>query len=200
MGAIRPSDATPKTQTGGPGHAGRRLFLLRTAGARRPDGCGCRRRSARHVCWPTILAQGGSAVDAMIAAQAVLAVVAPNACGLGGDMLCLVRDTRGTTMAITGPGAAPADLTSVSDDGGASVTTPGMVHGLGCSAQPFRTDAVRSRARAGHPACALWFPHAVLSCCRNQAAAFAAGKERRRTLGIVVGRRRRPSSYRTISR
>ena len=45
-----------------------------------------------------MLAADGSAADAMIAAQAVLAVVAPEACGLGGDMLCLVRESSGGTV------------------------------------------------------------------------------------------------------
>lgn len=74
-----------------------------------------------------ILAAGGSVADALVAAQAVLAVVAPNACGLGGDMLCLVREPGGRTRAFNGTGAAPRHLKSISDDGGASVTVPGMV-------------------------------------------------------------------------
>jgi len=74
-----------------------------------------------------ILNAGGSVVDALVAAQAVLAVVAPHACGLGGDMLCLVREPQGQTRAFNGTGAAPRHLRSASDDGGASVTVPGMV-------------------------------------------------------------------------
>jgi len=74
-----------------------------------------------------ILCAGGNAVEAMIAAQAVLAVVAPHACGLGGDMLCLIREPGGRTRAFNGTGAAPRKLSHVSDDGGASVTVPGMV-------------------------------------------------------------------------
>ncbi|MGC4026308.1 MAG: gamma-glutamyltransferase [Mesorhizobium sp.] len=74
-----------------------------------------------------ILTTGGSAADALVAAQAVLAVVAPQACGLGGDMLCLVREPGGRTRAFNGTGAAPGKLKAASDDGGASVTAPGMV-------------------------------------------------------------------------
>lgn len=74
-----------------------------------------------------MLRLGGNAVDAMIAAQAVLAVVAPHACGLGGDMLCLIREPEGRTRAFNGTGAAARNLSHVSDDGGASVTVPGMV-------------------------------------------------------------------------
>lgn len=74
-----------------------------------------------------ILTMGGSAVDAMVAAQAVLAVVAPDACGLGGDMLCLIREPDGKVLALNGTGAAPKKLARVTSDGGASVTVPGMV-------------------------------------------------------------------------
>lgn len=74
-----------------------------------------------------ILTIGGSAVDAMVAAQAVLAVVAPDACGLGGDMLCLIREPGGKVLAVNGTGAAPGKLTRVTTDGGASITVPGMV-------------------------------------------------------------------------
>jgi gamma-glutamyltranspeptidase / glutathione hydrolase len=78
-----------------------------------------------------ILAAGGGATDALISAQAVLAVVAPDACGLGGDMFCLVREPNGKTVALNGSGAAPKRLASASDDGGASVATPGMVDAWG---------------------------------------------------------------------
>lgn len=75
-----------------------------------------------------VLFAGGSAVDAAIAAQAVLCVVAPDACGLGGDMFALVGD-RERTLAITGAGAAPLGLRQVSDDGANSITVPGICGG-----------------------------------------------------------------------
>ena len=74
-----------------------------------------------------ILAAGGSAGDAAIAAQAVLAVLAPDACGPGGDMLALVRVAGQEVTAINGTGAAPQGLTQAADDGPHSVTVPGMV-------------------------------------------------------------------------
>ncbi|MEI4197328.1 gamma-glutamyltransferase [Roseovarius sp. E0-M6] len=77
-----------------------------------------------------VLALGGNACDAMIAAQAALAVVAPASCGLGGDMLALMHDSVRGTGAINGTGAAPMDkrftaLGSV----GLSVTVPGLAEG-----------------------------------------------------------------------
>jgi gamma-glutamyltranspeptidase/glutathione hydrolase len=74
-----------------------------------------------------MLARGGSAVDAMIAAQAVLCVVAPDACGLGGDAFALVRDRAGRVTAVNGAGAASARASRAAGNGGASVTVPGIV-------------------------------------------------------------------------
>lgn len=74
-----------------------------------------------------MLVAGGTAVDAAIAAQAVLCVVMPDACGLGGDMLALVYRPHEPIVAINGTGAAPSQLTKVSDDGPNSITVPGIV-------------------------------------------------------------------------
>lgn len=70
---------------------------------------------------------GGNAVDAAIAAQAVVCVVMPQAAGLGGDMLALVRD-GGVVHAVNGTGCSPAALTTnPPSSGGGSVTVPGLV-------------------------------------------------------------------------
>lgn len=74
-----------------------------------------------------VLTSGGTAVDAAIAAQAVICVVMPHATGLGGDLLALVHQ-GGSVQAINGagrsPSVAPKEWTS---DGGGSVTVPGIV-------------------------------------------------------------------------
>jgi gamma-glutamyltranspeptidase / glutathione hydrolase len=58
------------------------------------------------------LRNGGSAVDAAVAANAMLAVVYCNACGLGGDAFALVWDPiEGRLFGFNGSGRAPGGLT-----------------------------------------------------------------------------------------
>jgi gamma-glutamyltranspeptidase / glutathione hydrolase len=75
----------------------------------------------------SVLSGGGNAVDAAIAAQAVLAVVAPHSCGVGGDAVMLVRAPDGGTRAIHGAGSLPNHPPSRISDDGSSATVPGAV-------------------------------------------------------------------------
>jgi gamma-glutamyltranspeptidase / glutathione hydrolase len=56
-----------------------------------------------------MLASGGNAVDAALAANLTLAVVTPYMCGVGGDLLAIVWD--GEVNAYRGVGRAPANAT-----------------------------------------------------------------------------------------
>src|ERR1700751_5136019 len=56
-----------------------------------------------------MLASGGNAVDAALAANLVLAVVTPYICGVGGDLLAIVW--YGDVNAFRGVGRAPAQST-----------------------------------------------------------------------------------------
>ena len=80
-----------------------------------------------------MLARGGSAADAVIAAQAVLSVICPEAGGLGGDAFFMARDAAGQAVAVNAAGAsaAAADPAVRVGEDGSSVTVPGMVAGWG---------------------------------------------------------------------
>ena len=85
------------------------------------------------------LAQGGHAVDAAIAANAVMGVVCPMMCGIGGDLFAIVCEHDGTLHGVNASGWAPARLTpellesrgesGMPQTGVHSVTVPGAVAG-----------------------------------------------------------------------
>ncbi len=69
------------------------------------------------------LDEGGSAVDAAIASDAVLGVVQPFWTGIGGDLFCLVADGD-EVVAFNGSGAAPAGLTLAACQAAAAGAAP----------------------------------------------------------------------------
>ncbi len=59
-----------------------------------------------------ILKQGGTAVDAAIAANAVLGVCEPTGCGIGGDLFAIVWDGKTKALhGLNGSGRSPRSLT-----------------------------------------------------------------------------------------
>jgi gamma-glutamyltranspeptidase/glutathione hydrolase len=87
-----------------------------------------------------VLARGGSAMDAAIAANATLGVVEPQSCGIGGDLFAIYWEAKtGKLTAINASGWAPKALTidvlkalgqtSMPREGIQSVTVPGAVDG-----------------------------------------------------------------------
>src|SRR5881275_227269 len=87
-----------------------------------------------------VLARGGSAMDAAIAANATLGVVEPESCGLGGDLFAIYWDAKTAKLtAINASGWAPKALTidalrqlghkEMPQEGILPVTVPGCVDG-----------------------------------------------------------------------
>src|SRR5580698_6967388 len=59
-----------------------------------------------------VLQQGGNAIDAAIAANAVLGVVEPMSCGLGGDLFAIVWDAKSEKLyGLNASGRSPKLLT-----------------------------------------------------------------------------------------
>src|SRR5436309_11849217 len=94
-----------------------------------------------------ILKRGGTAVDAAIAANAMLGLVEPMSCGIGGDLFAQVWDARsGRVFGLDASGRAPQQasvsaltargFSQMPGDGPLSWTVPGAVAGL---------EALRSR-------------------------------------------------------
>ncbi|MGH9184996.1 MAG: gamma-glutamyltransferase, partial [Acidimicrobiales bacterium] len=61
------------------------------ATCRAPNGMVCAADHLASSAGVAMLREGGSAVDAALAANAVLAVTSPHLCGMGGDLFALVH-------------------------------------------------------------------------------------------------------------
>ena len=61
----------------------------------------------------SVLADGGNAADAAVAAAFLLFVVEPHSCGVGGDAFVIAADGNGPPSGLDGAGAIPRALTSV---------------------------------------------------------------------------------------
>lgn len=101
-----------------------------------------------------ILRRGGTAIDAAIAAGAVLSVAYPQMCGLGGDAFWLIHDERrGESRALNASGRAAqavrredfAAFGEIPARGWkAAITVPGMVSGWG-EAYSYSRDVLGTR-------------------------------------------------------
>jgi gamma-glutamyltranspeptidase/glutathione hydrolase len=108
----------------------------------------------------SMLERGGSAVDAAIATNAVLGVVQPSGCGIGGDAFWLIWDpAAGRQLALNGSGRSPAAASAVVHRergrthlpwaGPLTITVPGAVRSWGDAHDRFgRLPRAQILARA----------------------------------------------------
>lgn len=85
-----------------------------------------------------VLRGGGNSLDAAIAANAMLGVVEPTGCGVGGDLFAIVRTADGSVHGLNASGRSSSAMTveqmraasgTVPAYGPLSVTVPGCVDG-----------------------------------------------------------------------
>jgi gamma-glutamyltranspeptidase/glutathione hydrolase len=150
-----------------------------------------------------VLADGGNAVDAAVAAALVDSVVLPQSCGIGGDLFAIVHrpgTASGDLLAFMGSGIGPRNTTIdymrehgeqggrvMAQTGPLSPAVPGMVAGLFSLLEHFGTKSFRELAEpaigyagGGYPltpggARAIATHRALLSRYPSSAAVFLPG-------------------------
>jgi gamma-glutamyltranspeptidase/glutathione hydrolase len=101
-----------------------------------------------------VMDKGGNAVDAALAACAVLAVVEPQMTGIGGDCFAIIAQPDGTIHGVNGSGRAPAMLSAdtlrvrwtheIPFTSVHAITVPGALRGFEYMASHFGTRRVRT--------------------------------------------------------
>ena len=104
------------------------------------------------------LKDGGNAIDASLAAVAVLCVVEPHMTGIGGDCFALIAEPDGTLHGLNGSGRSSASVDadwyaeqgfdSIPATSAHAVTVPGAVHAWGTLAKRGRLGLARLLAPA----------------------------------------------------
>ena len=122
-----------------------------------------------------ILKRGGSAVDAAIAANAVLGLVEPTGCGIGGDLFAIVWNSKDRQLyGLNASGRAPASLTltefeklglkKIPPYGALAVSVPWMCRWVERIAPTIRKAAFARCARTRHQLRASWRAHHGSHC------------------------------------
>lgn len=136
------------------------------------------------VAGVTMLASGGNAIDAAVAANLVLGVVTPYLCGYGGDLLAIVHEAPGGDLhAYRGTGRSPAAATvdvvreraatgTMPVVGPHTVTVPGAVDGWFTLLERFGTRSFGDVAQA-----ALRYARDGFPLTRKGAAYFARSRD-----------------------
>src|SRR2546427_4593301 len=148
-----------------------------------------------------VLGTGGHAIDAAIAANAMMGVVAPMMNGIGGDLFAIVHDnTTGSIHGLNASGWSPAGatiefltsrgMTTMPQTGIHSVTVPGAVAGwmalhekFGHESMDTILSAAIAHAEQGFPVSEItaseWLASVpALQADRNAAAFFFSSRRR----------------------
>ena len=106
-----------------------------------------------------MLARGGTAADAALSANAVLSVVEPMMCGMGGDLFALYRQgSTGRLHGLNASGPAPRGWRAPDLSGIHAVTVPGCVRGWESIHQRFGRLPWRDLFRPAIYYCERGFP------------------------------------------
>jgi gamma-glutamyltranspeptidase/glutathione hydrolase len=150
-----------------------------------------------------VMQRGGNAVDAVIAAAGVMAVVAPEACGFGGDLWAVIAPTGQVPVALnasgrSGSGADPGRLRAEGHrempfkHDVRAVTVPGFVDGLIALHARFGTRELDELLAPAHRLAETGFP--VSSNLSEKSLALTADQREAmfgRRDGLIAGRRLR---------
>jgi gamma-glutamyltranspeptidase/glutathione hydrolase len=127
-----------------------------------------------------VLARGGHAVDAAIAANAVMGVVAPMMNGIGGDLFAIVHDAASDTVhGVNASGWSPAGasielltargLSTMPQQGIHAVTVPGAVSGWMALHEKFGTATLETILSAAIAHAEQGFPVSEITSLEWQA-------------------------------
>ena len=147
-----------------------------------------------------VLARGGHAVEAAIAANAVMGVVAPMMNGIGGDLFAIVHDAAsGTVHGLNASGWAPAAMTiealtalgmpSMPQRGIHAVTVPGAVAGWVALHEKFGRLSLQTILSAAIAHAADGFPVSEITALEWQGAMPALQTDRNATATYLPGGR-----------
>ena len=140
-----------------------------------------------------ILKAGGNAIDAAIATDAMMGLVEPMSCGIGGDLFCIYWDAKTQKLyGLNASGRSPyalnrevfkkKGLKEIPNQRNPVVVGPGMRRRLGPAEQAVRHPAPREALGTGHPICRRGFSGQPDHCRLLEA---------RRTARPVLSRHRR---------
>ena len=116
-----------------------------------------------------VLRSGGNAIDAAVAASAMLGVIEPHCTGIGGDCFAFAWVAKEQKLyAINGSGHAPAGLsaqwlkdqgfTNIPGDSVYSVTVPGSVRAWDMLLKDYGTKSLREMLQPAIAAAEVGFP------------------------------------------